>query len=140
MKWQLRSLAGVKTSEVEYKPHNLSHSHCPDCGTRMLEKKSKRGKFLVCPAAGCGYRRSTEKQLANRRCPQCHKKMEIKDGKAGKYVQCLGCGITEVLNKDGARPVNKREQQKLVKQFEQKEEFGSNLGDLLKAALQNKSE
>ncbi|MFD1886809.1 DNA topoisomerase 3 [Paenibacillus wenxiniae] len=130
----------VKASEVEYKPHNLSHSHCPDCGTRMLEKKSKRSKFLVCPAESCGYRRSTEKQLANRRCPQCHKKMEIKDGKAGKYVQCIGCGITEVLNKDGGRPVNKREQQKLVKQFEQKEEFGSSLGDLLKAALQNKSE
>ncbi len=133
-------VGGVKASEVEYKPHNLSHSHCPDCGTRMLEKKSKRGKFLVCPAEGCGYRRSTEKQLTQRRCPQCHKKMEIKEGKSGKYVQCLGCGITEKLSTDGSRPVNKREQQKLVKQFEQKEEFGSNLGDLLKAALQNKSE
>ncbi len=133
-------VSGVKASEVEYKPHNLSHSHCPDCGARMLEKKSKRGKFLICPSEDCGYRRSAEKQLANRRCPQCHKKMEMKDGKAGKYVQCLSCGITEVLNKDGARPVKKREQQKLVKQFEQKEEFGSNLGDLLKAALQNKSD
>ncbi|WP_322925391.1 DNA topoisomerase III [Paenibacillus campi] len=133
-------VGGVKTSEVEYKPHNLSHSHCPDCNTRMLEKKSKRGTFLVCPADGCGYRRSTEKQLTQRRCPQCHKKMELKDGKSGKYVQCLGCGITEKLNKDGGRPVNKREQQKLVQQFQQKEEFGSNLGDLLKAALQNKSQ
>ncbi|MEW4372845.1 DNA topoisomerase III [Paenibacillus kandeliae] len=130
---------GVQANEVEYKPHNVSHSHCPDCGTRMLEKKGKRGKFLVCPAADCGYRRSNEKQLSNRRCPQCHKKMEIKDGKAGKYVQCLGCGITEKLNTDGGkRPPNKREQQKLVKQFEQKEEFGSSLGDLLKAALENK--
>lgn len=131
---------GVKKSDVQYKPHNVSSSHCPECGTRMLEKKSKRGTFLICPSEDCSYRRSTEKQLSNRRCPQCHKKMEIKDGKAGKYVQCLACGITETLNKDGGRPVNKREQQKLVKQFEQKESFGSSLGDLLKAALEEKKE
>ncbi|MDQ1232508.1 ssDNA-binding Zn-finger/Zn-ribbon topoisomerase 1 [Paenibacillus sp. SORGH_AS306] len=131
---------GVKKSDVNYKPHNVSSSHCPECGTRMLEKKSKRGTFLICPSEDCSYRRSTEKQLSNRRCPQCHKKMEIKDGKAGKYVQCLGCGITETLNKDGGRPVNKREQQKLVKQFEKKESFGSSLGDLLKAALEEKKE
>lgn len=131
-------VSGVKQSDAQYKPHNVSNSHCPDCGTRMLEKKSKRGTFLVCPSEDCSYRRSTGKQLSNRRCPQCHKKMEIKDGKAGKYIQCLGCGITEKLNKDGGKPVNKREQQKLVKQFEKKEEFGSSLGDLLKAALEKK--
>ncbi|WP_046213924.1 DNA topoisomerase III [Paenibacillus wulumuqiensis] len=131
-------VSGVKQSDAQYKPHNVSNSHCPDCGTRMLEKKSKRGTFLVCPSEDCSYRRSTGKQLSNRRCPQCHKKMEIKDGKAGKYIQCLGCGITEKLNKDGSKPVNKREQQKLVKQFEKKEEFGSSLGDLLKAALEKK--
>ncbi|ANF95564.1 DNA topoisomerase III [Paenibacillus bovis] len=131
-------VSGVKQNDAHYKPHNVSNSHCPDCGTRMLEKKSKRGTFLVCPSEDCSYRRTTSKQLSNRRCPQCHKKMEIKDGKAGKYIQCLGCGITEKLNKDGVKPVNKREQQKLVKQFEKKEEFGSSLGDLLKAALEKK--
>ncbi|WP_046226190.1 DNA topoisomerase III [Paenibacillus dauci] len=131
-------VSGVKQNDAHYKPHNVSNSHCPDCGTRMLEKKSKRGTFLVCPSEDCSYRRTTSKQLSNRRCPQCHKKMEIKDGKAGTYIQCLGCGITEKLNKDGVKPVNKREQQKLVKQFEKKEEFGSSLGDLLKAALEKK--
>ncbi|GAK41693.1 DNA topoisomerase III [Paenibacillus urinalis] len=127
----------VKNSTTEYKPHNVSNSHCPDCGTRLLEKKSKRGKFLVCPAEDCSYKRSAEKRLSNRRCPQCHKKMELKEGKAGMYVQCLPCGITETLDKDKQR-VNKREQQKLVKQFEKKEPIGSNLGDLLKAAMEKK--
>ncbi len=129
----------VKGSKAEYKPHNVSSSHCPDCNARLLEKKGKRGKFLVCPTEDCGYRRSAEKRLSNRRCPQCHKKMEMKEGKAGLYVQCLPCGITEALDKD-KQHVNKREQQKLVKQYAKQESIGSNLGDLLKAAMEKKGE
>jgi len=132
-------VSGVKASEVEYKPHNVSSSHCPECGTRMLEKKSKRGKLLVCPADNCGYTRAGEKKLSNRRCPQCHKKMELKEGKAGMFVQCLGCGITETLDKDH-KHINKREQQKLVQQYSKPESIGSNLGELLKAALEGKKE
>ena len=136
----IRSMAqelvtGVKTSGAEYKPHNVSNSNCPECGTRLLEKKSKRGKLLVCPADNCGYTRAGEKRLSNRRCPQCHKKMELKEGKAGMFVQCLGCGITETLDKDH-KHVNKREQQKLVQQYNKQESIGSNLGELLKAALE----
>ncbi|MGN7416100.1 DNA topoisomerase III [Paenibacillus sp. SAF-068] len=129
----------VKGSKAEYKPHNVSNSHCPDCNARLLEKKGKRGKFLVCPTEDCGYRRSAEKRLSNRRCAQCHKKMEIKEGKAGLYVQCLPCGITETLDKD-KQHLNKRDQQKLVKQYAKQESIGSNLGDLLKAAMEKKGE
>ncbi|WP_433750506.1 DNA topoisomerase III [Paenibacillus amylolyticus] len=129
----------VKGSKAEYKPHNVSNSHCPDCNARLLEKKGKRGKFLVCPTEDCGYRRSAEKRLSNRRCAQCHKKMEIKEGKAGLYVQCLPCGITETLNKD-KQHVNKRDQQKLVKQYAKQESIGPNLGELLKAAMEKKGE
>ncbi|MFP4979079.1 DNA topoisomerase III [Paenibacillus sp. CN-4] len=131
-------VAGVKNSAAEYKPHNVSSSSCPQCGTRLLEKKTKRGKLLVCPADDCGYTRSGEKRLSNRRCPQCHKKMELKEGKAGLYVQCLGCGITETVDKDGGGRVNKREQQKLVQQYSKQESLGTSLGDLLKAALEQK--
>ncbi|WP_150274740.1 DNA topoisomerase III [Paenibacillus tepidiphilus] len=130
-------VAGVKNSSAEYKPHNVSNSHCPECGTRLLEKKTKRGKLLVCPADDCGYTRAGEKRLSNRRCPQCHKKMELKEGKAGMFVQCLGCGITETLDKDH-KHVNKREQQKLVQQYSKQESAGTSLGDLLKAAMEAK--
>ncbi|MGM1050647.1 MAG: DNA topoisomerase III [Bacillota bacterium] len=128
-------VSGVKGSDAEYKPHNVSNSNCPECGTRLLEKKTKRGKFLVCPSEDCGYKRSGEKQLSNRRCPQCHKKMEMKEGKAGMFVQCLGCGITETLKKD-SKHINKREEKKLVQQYGKQESLGSNLGDLLKAAME----
>ncbi|WP_310551195.1 DNA topoisomerase III [Paenibacillus glufosinatiresistens] len=135
-----RELVGeVKNSQAEYKPHNVSNSHCPDCGARLLEKKTKRGKLLVCPSESCGYTRSGEKRLSGRRCPQCHKKMELKEGKAGRYVQCLPCGITETVDKDNGR-VNKREQQKLVQQYSKPESLGTSLGDLLKAALEKQQE
>lgn len=128
-------VSGVKQSDASYKAHNVSNHFCPECGTRMLEKKSKRGLMLVCPKDDCGYKRSGEKRLSNRRCPQCHKKMEMKEGKAGLYVQCLTCGVIETMKKDAGR-VSKHEQQKLVKQYAKKETIGSNLGDLLKAALE----
>lgn len=132
-------VSGIKKSDASYKPHNVSSSHCPDCGTRLLEKKSKRGTVLICPSDDCGYRRSDDKRLSNRRCAQCNKKMELKEGKAGMYVQCLPCGITETLNKD-SKHINKREQQKLVQQFSKSQESaGTNLGDLLKAAMEKKN-
>ncbi|RED52993.1 DNA topoisomerase 3 [Cohnella phaseoli] len=132
-------VGGVKNSNASYVPHNVSASHCPDCGTRMLEKKTKRGLLLTCPNDDCGYRRSGDQQLSNRRCPQCHKKMVLKEGKAGKYVQCLPCGLTETLNKDSTH-MNKREQQRLVSQFsKQQEPLGNSLGDLLKAAMEKKN-
>ncbi|GIP30413.1 DNA topoisomerase III [Paenibacillus sp. J23TS9] len=133
-------VTGVKNSSAGYKPHNVSNSHCPQCGTKLLEKKGKRGKMLICPSDDCGYRRSDEKRLSNRRCPQCHKKMEMKEGKAGMYVQCLSCGITETMNKDN-KHVNKKEARKLVQQYSSQESSAvSNLGELLKAAMEQKND
>ncbi|BBI30973.1 DNA topoisomerase III [Cohnella abietis] len=132
-------VSGVKNSEAAYVPHNISTRHCPDCNTRLLEKKTKRGLVLTCPSEDCGYRRSDGVQLSNRRCAQCKKKMEMKEGKAGLYVQCKPCGITEMVNKD-SKHINKREQQKLVQEYSNKQESaGSNLGELLKAAMEKKN-
>ncbi|MGZ9583951.1 DNA topoisomerase III [Paenibacillus marinisediminis] len=128
-------VSSVKRSEAEYKPHNLTHSHCPTCGSRMMERKTKRGKMLLCSNKECDYKRSAEKQLSNKRCPRCHKKMELKDGKAGKYFQCLPCNIVEKLEASGGK-VKKHEERKLVQQYSRQESIGSNLGDLLKAALE----
>ncbi|MCM3341937.1 DNA topoisomerase III [Paenibacillus sp. MER TA 81-3] len=124
----------VKTSAAEYKPHNLTNRFCPECGSRLMERKGKRGTRLICSSKSCEYKRSEEKNLSNRRCPQCHKKMEFKIGKAGKFVQCLPCNITEKLEEGGGK-VRKREERQLVKQYEKQEPIGNNLGELLKAAL-----
>src|SRR5690606_30927511 len=44
----VRMVQQVKMSSTEYKPHNLTHSKCPECGTALMERKGKRGKSLVC--------------------------------------------------------------------------------------------
>lgn len=123
----------VKASNAEYKPHNLTNRHCPECGAPLMERKSKRGTRLACSNKSCEYKRSNEKQLTNRRCPQCHKKMELKIGKAGKYVQCLACNITEKLEEGGGK-ARKHETRKLLQKYSKPEPIGNSLGDLLKAA------
>lgn len=132
-------VAEVKASEREYKPHNLTHSKCPECGQRMMETKGKRGKMLVCPSRECGYRRAAEPALSGRRCPQCHKRMEIHDGKSGKYFQCRPCNIVEKLEdgpgKAGGRG-GRKQQAQLARQYSDNVSLGSSLGDALKAALE----
>jgi DNA topoisomerase-3 len=131
-------VAEVKNSSIEYKPHNLSHSKCPECSESLQEIKGKRGKTLVCINRECNYRRSAEKQLSNKRCPQCRKKMEIHTGKSGKYAQCRPCNVIEMLNDQGSIRKQKRGDQKLIQEYSNNESLGSSLGDALKAALEKK--
>ncbi|CEH28952.1 DNA topoisomerase III [Aneurinibacillus migulanus] len=131
----------IATSNVEYKPHNVTGSKCPECGQNLREIKGKRGKTLICPDRECGYRRAAEHQLSNRRCPQCKKKMEIRSGKAGKFFQCKPCNVVEKLeNVSGGGKVNKHQQKALLKKYSSNEGLTSNLGALLKAALEQNKE
>ncbi|WP_341281551.1 DNA topoisomerase III [Paenibacillus sp. FSL H8-0537] len=128
-------VAEVKNETKEYKPHNLTHSRCPECSKHLMEVKGKRGKSLVCPDRECGYRRSAEPALSNKRCPQCRKKMEIHDGKAGKYAQCRPCNVIEMLgDKQGGR-INKHQEKKMINQFSDNVSLSSSLADALKAAM-----
>jgi DNA topoisomerase-3 len=126
----------IKKSEKSYRAHNLTGSRCPECNEFLKERNTKDGKILVCSSPECSYRKRKDPKLSNRRCPQCHKKMEIHDGKAGAYFQCRRCNVVEKAE-DKKKAVNKKEAQKLVHKYTQKEDFGTSLGDLLKQALKN---
>lgn len=131
----------VKRETKEYKPHNITHSRCPECGKPLLEVKGKRGKSLVCADRECGYRRAAEPVLSNKRCPQCHKKMEIHTGKAGKYAQCRRCNVIEMLEdkKSGGR-MNRHQQKRMIEQYSDNTTLSNSLGDALKAALSKQDE
>lgn len=58
------------------------------------------------------------------------------EGKAGLYFQCRRCNVVEKAE-DKKKSVNKKEAQKLVQKYTQKEDFGTSLGDLLKQALKD---
>ncbi|MCR8643661.1 DNA topoisomerase III [Paenibacillus sp. N1-5-1-14] len=132
---QTRELVNeVKESDIDYKPHNLTHSKCPECQNFLLERNGKRGKTLVCSSRTCDYRRAAEAPVVNKRCPQCRKKMELHTGKAGKYVQCRPCNVIEKLGEQSGK-VKKHQQAKLIKQYSDNETLGSSLGDALKEAM-----
>lgn len=59
-------VAEVKNETKEYKPHNLTHSRCPECNNLLMEVKGKRGKSLVCSDRECSYRRASEPALLNK--------------------------------------------------------------------------
>ncbi len=132
----VKLVSEVKASEAEYKPHNLTHSRCPECSKPLAEVKTKRGKRLVCSNKECSYSRAAEAPLSNKRCPQCRKKMEIHTGKAGKYAQCRPCNVIEMLSDDKKGRGGRREQTKLIQQYSDNVQLGSSLGEALKAALQ----
>ncbi|MGN7175691.1 DNA topoisomerase III [Cytobacillus sp. SAFR-174] len=128
----------IKKSDKSYRAHNLTGSKCPECDSFLKERNTKDGKILVCSNLDCSFRKRKDPKLSNRRCPQCRKKMEIHQGKAGTYFQCRPCNVVEKAQ-DKKKAVNKREERKLVQKYTQKEEsFGTSLGDLLKAAMEDK--
>jgi DNA topoisomerase III len=135
----------VKASSTEYKPHNLTHSKCPDCSKLLQEIKGKRGLMLVCSDRECSYRRAGGPTLTNHRCPQCHKKMELREGKAGKFFQCRKCNVVEKLDNGpsggpkGGKKAAARANSQAVQQFSDNVQLNSGLAEALKAALEKNS-
>lgn len=129
----------IKASEKSYRAHNLTGSKCPECGEFLKERKTKDGRVLVCSSRECSYRKHKDPKLSNKRCPQCHKKMEMHNGKAGLYFQCRRCNIVEKaddLKKN--KKVSKHEERKLKQKYSvDNSDFGTSLGDLLKAAMKD---
>lgn len=130
----------VKRSTFEYKPHNVTNRHCPDCGEPLKERKGRRGSTLICINRECDYRRSEQKTFVQKRCPQCRKRMELRFGKAGKFVHCRSCNVVEVLEDSPKNLRNQRNQARnLVKKYSKDtNSLGSSLGDALKEAMQQK--
>ena len=128
----------IKTSDKSYRAHNLTGSKCPECGEFMKERKTKEGRILVCSSPECSFRKHKDPKLSQRRCPQCHKRMEIHNGKAGAYFQCKRCNVVEKAE-DRKKGVSKREERKLKEKYSPSDSnFGTSLGDLLKAAMEDK--
>ena len=71
---------------------------CPECGSELLEKRGRFGKFLACSAyPDCKYtqdlgglRQKIEDEPTNETCPTCGKAMVIKHGRFGKFIACSG--------------------------------------------------
>ncbi len=77
--------------------------------------------------------------VSKSKCPQCGRYMLIINGKKGRMLSCpeRSCGYRQSEKGDDYRP-GSRSNQKLIAQYSDKEEIGTNVGELLKAALAKK--
>lgn len=82
--------------------------------------------------------------VSKTKCPLCGRYMLIINGKKGRMLSCpdRNCGHRqpEKENPYGRMGSNSRVNQKLIARYSDKEELGTNLGDVLKAALAEKEE
>jgi len=64
---------------------------CPLCGSPLLLKWSKYGKFYACSRyPECKYTRPAEaSEVTDKKCPICQKPMILVEGKKGKYYRCV---------------------------------------------------
>jgi DNA topoisomerase-1 len=82
---------------------------CPECGSALLEKWGRFGKFLACSSyPDCKYtqdldgsgRGRAEDVPINETCDACGKPMVIKEGRYGRFIACSGypeCKTTKPL-------------------------------------------
>jgi DNA topoisomerase-1 len=78
--------AGVDTGEA-----------CPECGSPLLERWGRFGKFMACSTyPECRYtkdlsgRERPEDQPTDETCSECGKPMVIKHGRFGRFIACSG--------------------------------------------------
>ena len=75
-----------------------SEEKCPECGSEMVERLGRYGKFLSCSRFpeckgmkdinGGENQLDFEKYLKVEKCPECGSKMILKNGKYGKFWAC----------------------------------------------------
>lgn len=80
--------------------------------------------------------------VSKNKCPQCGRYMLIVNGKRGKILACpeRSCGYRQPEKGDDFGKMGSRATQKMIDRYSDKEELGTNLGDLLKEALAQKEE
>lgn len=82
--------------------------------------------------------------VSKTKCPMCGKYMLVVNGKHGKMLSCpdRACGYRQPEKQDEFGFRNSKNQtrinQKLISKFSDKESVGNSLGDLLKAAMEEK--
>lgn len=100
----------VESEEETSKP-------CPDCGSKIVEKNGKFGKFYSCSSyPACNWKGNvdeqgnivqkskTPKEETNISCPTCKSKMIKREGKFGPWLGCSGypkCKHTMKLDSSG---------------------------------------
>jgi len=94
--------ANRNLDEVKGELQESTEEKCPECGSPLLVRWGKFGKFLACTSfPRCKYSRPLDEDKAQafsgRSCPDCGSDLLIRTGRFGRYLSCsrTGCKHTE---------------------------------------------
>ncbi|MBQ9480977.1 MAG: type I DNA topoisomerase, partial [Clostridia bacterium] len=66
----------------------LTDVKCERCGSPMIRKNGRYGKFLKCSNSECDNIRSENLEISDVKCDKCGQNMIVKTGKFGKFLAC----------------------------------------------------
>ena len=62
---------------------------CPECGSELVYRVGRYGKFISVQFPSCRYTKSEEEEDASDEvCPHCGSKMVMKKGRYGSFLAC----------------------------------------------------
>ena len=107
---------GKEKTDAKEPPTETVEQKCPECGSPMVRRTSRRGPFLGCsaypkcrtimdlPGEAAPAEKKPPPETTDVDCPECGKKMVIREGRYGKFLACTGypkCKTTRKLDEDG---------------------------------------
>ncbi|QOF67624.1 topoisomerase DNA-binding C4 zinc finger domain-containing protein [Actinobacillus sp. GY-402] len=95
--------------------HTRHQELCPQCGSPLQIRQSKKGLFLGCSGyPNCDYLKPLQPYNASKIlkqldeiCPECGKNLQLKTGNYGMFIGCSGYPDCRFVVHDEAEPAQK---------------------------------
>jgi DNA topoisomerase-1 len=87
-------LANSRTAEIKESHRDVLDDACPECGSPLLVRWSRSGKFIACSAfPECRYTSDvggdqSGAQVTDEKCEKCGSPMMIRTGRFGRFLAC----------------------------------------------------
>jgi DNA topoisomerase-1 len=84
--------AALQRAEAAPKAMQVTDESCPQCGSALVVRWGRRGRFLSCSTfPQCRFSRpieGEERPLSDYRCPECDSPMVVREGRYGRFLAC----------------------------------------------------
>ncbi len=103
--------AEAEMSEIKDGLTRELNEHCPKCGSVLVERWGRFGKFISCAKyPECDYvKKNEEKPLADS-CPKCGKPLVERQSRFGKFIACSGYPECDFIKRPPKEPPKLLEQ------------------------------
>ena len=105
---EFQPLVDAAYENMEKKQDEKSGNKCPICGSDLVYKEGKYGKFEACSNyPNCNY---VVTESVGRACPLCDAPLIYRTGRYGKFISCSnypGCKYVEKIEKEKPEEINR---------------------------------